>query len=183
MSDFRAAGRYAKSIIDLSQEQQALDHLYNDMKLFIETYKKNPALQDLLTSPIITSDKKMAVLNKLFAVHMHKLSISFFEIITRKNRAIYLKAIAEAVISQYNEIKNIAKASVKSAVALDAKTNEEIRSFIAKSTGKNIELESTVDERLIGGLVVMIGDKLYDGSISGSLNKAKKELLNTYISK
>lgn len=182
MSEFRAAARYAKSLIDLSIEKNLLEQIHADMKSFLSVYKQNPALQALLKSPIITSDKKMAVLNKLFGQSFQKLTIQFFEIITRKNRAAYLDAIARSVISQYNDLKNIATATVKSAIALDKKTYDEIQNFIAKATGKNIELQTIVEPNLIGGIVIKIGDKLYDASIAGSLNKAKQELLNTYIS-
>jgi F-type H+-transporting ATPase subunit delta len=183
MSDFRAAARYAKSLIDLSMEKNLLEQVHADMQSFLTVFKQNHSLQAMLKSPIITSDKKMAVLNKVFGASFQKLTMQFFEIITRKNRSAYLDSIARSVISQYNDLKNIATATVKSAVALDSKTYDEIKSFIAKATGKNIELQTIVEPKLIGGMVIKIGDKLFDASIAGSLNKAKQELLNTYISK
>lgn len=183
MSEFRAAARYAKSLVDLSKERNLLEQIYTDMKLFISVYKQNPSLQAMLTSPIITSDKKMTVLNKVFGGNVQPLTLQFFEIVARKNRSIYMLSIAQAVINQYNELKNIASATVKSAIALDAKTYDEIKSFISSSTGKHIELHAVVEPGLIGGIVIKIGDKLFDASIAGSLNKVKQELLNTYISK
>lgn len=183
MSEFRVAGRYAKSLIDLSKEQNNLEQLHGDMTSFLSVLKKNPQLEATLKSPVIIGEKKFAVLNKIFGTSFHPTSIGFFQIIIRKNRGMFLKAIAEAFILQYNEIKNIAKAEIKTAVALDEKTFAEVRNFIAKDTGKNIELKNTVDPSLIGGIVVLMEDRLYDASIKGKLQKLKHELLNTYISK
>ncbi|MFN5885317.1 MAG: FoF1 ATP synthase subunit delta, partial [Bacteroidota bacterium] len=72
---------------------------------------------------------------------------------------------------------------IKTAVALDEKTYAEVKDFIAKSTGKNIELKTTVQPELIGGIVVKMEDRLFDASIKGKLQQVKQELLNTYISK
>lgn len=75
------------------------------------------------------------------------------------------------------------KASVKTAYQLDQKLTEDIKHQIEKYTGKNIELKSTVDARLIGGLIIHIEDRLFDASVSGKLLRLKNDLINTYISK
>jgi F-type H+-transporting ATPase subunit delta len=183
MSEFRGAIRYAKALIDLSVEQKSLEQIHGDMKDFLAVLKKNPALEATLKSPVIIGEKKFAVLKLIFGKSMHANSIAFFQIIIRKNRGMFLKAIAEAFIVQYNLIKNIARAEIKTAVALDEKTYAEVQDFIAKSTGKNIELKTTVQPELIGGIVVKMEDRLFDASIKGKLQQLKQELLNTYISK
>ncbi len=183
MSEFRVANRYAKSLIDLSREQNTLEQVYQDMQVFTASLKNNVSLQALLKSPIITSDKKFAVLKKVFENHFQKVTIAFFDIVLRKNRSMFLDAIADGFIAQYNALKNITTAEVKTAAPLDEKTHNEIKTFIAKATGKNVVLKTSVDSSLIGGLVIKMEDKLFDASIKGKLQKTKQELLNTYISK
>jgi F-type H+-transporting ATPase subunit delta len=183
MSEYRVASRYAKSLIDLSKEQGSLDVVYKDMKDFLDTLKRNTQIEVLLKSPVITGDNKMAVLKKIFEKAYHKNTMALFDIVVRKNRAMFLHAIAQGFIEQYNTLNNIMKASVKTAYAIDDKLREEVKQFIEKYSGKKVELQTIVDPQLIGGLVIQMGDKLFDASIAGKLSKAKKELLNTYISK
>jgi F-type H+-transporting ATPase subunit delta len=183
MSEQRVASRYAKALIDLSKEQNNLDVILNDMKDFLETLKRNPQLEIMLKSPVVTGDNKMAVLKKIFEKSYHKNTMSFFAIIVRKNRAFYLSVIAKVFVEQYNTFNNIMQASVKTAHAIDEKLTEEIKQFISNYSGKKVELKTIVDPKLIGGLVIQMEDKLFDASISGKLNKLKHDLLNTYISK
>lgn len=183
MSDFRVASRYAKSLVDLAIEQNLLDVVCADMKLFKQTIEQNQSLENLLKSPVIKGDKKLAVITQIFANSFNKLTFSFVAIIVRKQREMILVSICEAVIAQYNEINKIATASVKTAVEASAEIKAEIQNFLQQQSGKNVELKMQVDPSLIGGLMIQMEDRLYDASISGSLRKAKQQLLNTYISK
>ena len=183
MSERKVAARYAKALIDLSVEQKNLDVILGDMKDFVSTLKHNHQIVTMLKSPVVKGDNKMAVLNKIFGKTYHKNTMGFFGIIIRKNRASFLLPIAEVFVEQYNELNNIMLASVKTAQPIDQKLTDEIKQFISSYTGKTIELKSTVDPELIGGMVIQMGDKLFDASIQGKLNKLKHELINTYISK
>jgi F-type H+-transporting ATPase subunit delta len=183
MSELRVASRYAKSLIDLSKEQQILDKVRDDLNVFQRTLHQNVSLQNMLKSPVINNGDKIAILKKVFEKSFQKLTTDFFMIVVRKNRSAVLEAISHSFMDQYNEFNNIIKASVKTAQAIDATVTAEVTSFIEKQSGKKVALNATVDPSLIGGLVIQVGDNLYDASISGSLNKVKQNLLNTYISK
>jgi F-type H+-transporting ATPase subunit delta len=183
MSELRVASRYAKSLIDLSKEQQILDTVKNDLSVFQQTLRQNAALQNLLKSPIVTNGDKIAVLNKIFGKSFQKLTLDFFKIVVNKNRAAVLESISTSFMDQYNALNNIISASVKTAQAIDATVAAEVTSFIEKQSGKKVSLTTSVDPTLIGGLVIQVGDNLYDASIAGKLNKVKQNLLNTYISK
>ncbi len=183
MSEFRVASRYAKSLIDLAQEKNILELIFNDIQLFAHTLENSHELLGMLKSPIINGDKKMTVMKMLFEKKFNPLSISFLDIIVRKKREQYLGAVANAFIAQYNEINNIIEASIKTAVETDVTIKQQIKDALEKETGKKVNLKSSVDASLIGGLVVQVEDKLFDASIAGKLRQAKKQLLNTYISK
>ncbi|MCX6187459.1 MAG: ATP synthase F1 subunit delta [Bacteroidetes bacterium] len=183
MSEFRVASRYAKSLIDLAQERNILEAIFSDIQLFAKTLENSHELLGMLKSPIINGDKKMAVMKMLFDRSFNPLTTSFLEIIVRKNRERYLGTIAQAFIAQYNELNNIIEASIKTAVETDESIKQQIRVALEKETGKRVNLKSSVDASLIGGIVVQVEDKLFDASIAGKLRQAKKQLLNTYISK
>jgi F-type H+-transporting ATPase subunit delta len=183
MSEYRVSARYAKSILDLANEQKCLDAVLADMKAFNATVAANKELRNLLSSPIVHGDKKLSVLKSIFEKGFQKLTISFFDIVIRKKREALLVDIANNFIVQYNEMHQIASATVKSAITLSESALNEIKTHIESQTGKKISLTAKVDSNLIGGVVVQIGDRLFDASVSGKLGKLKQELLNSYISK
>lgn len=183
MSEQRVASRYAKSLIDLAKEQNVLEAVKNDIIQFQRIAKQNHSLQTMLKSPVVNNGDKIAVLNKVFNTGFNAMTLSFFAIVVRKNRSAVLESISEAFLQQYNDLNNIISATVKTAQAIDTSVTAEVTQFIEKQSGKKVSLTTVIDPSLIGGLVIQIGDNLYDASISGKINKVKQNLLNTYISK
>jgi len=176
MSEIRIASRYAKSLVELANEQQALEAVYADMELFATTCKVSKDLVMMLKSPIIRGDKKRQVIEASFT-GFNKLTSLFVTTVIRKGREAFLPLIAKEVIRMYNEQHNIATAKVTTAVAVDANVLADIQKTLEAKTGKKIVLETEVDSSLIGGLVVRMGDSLYDASIAKQLKKIKKELV------
>ena len=183
MSEYRVSGRYAKSLMGLAVEKNILETIHADILVFKNTVTQTPALLIMLKSPIVNSDKKNTVIKQIFEKAVNPLTMSFFDIVIRKNREYYLLDIANAFIDQYNQINKITTARIKTAITIGDEAINEVKAFIEKQTGKKVILETSVDPNLIGGLIIQMEDKLYDASISGKLKKAKHDLLNTYISK
>lgn len=176
MSEIRIASRYAKSLIELANEQNAGDAVFSDMELFSNTCKVSKDLVIMLKSPIILGSKKRQVLEASFT-NFHKLTRLFMDTVIRKGREAFLPLIAKELVRMYNEQHNIATATVTTATLLDAKALADIQRVLEQKTGKKIELETEVDPSLIGGLVVRMGDSLFDASIANQLKKIKKELV------
>jgi F-type H+-transporting ATPase subunit delta len=183
MSILRVASRYAKSLLDLSIEQNKVEVVKSDLESFLKVLAMNHNKRVLLRNPIVKAQIKINIVNKIFGASFDQLTLAFMAIVLKKGRGPYLKEIAESYIQQYNEMNNIITATVKSAVDLNESTSKEIQDFVAKSFNKKVILSQIKDQSLIGGFTLQIGDRMFDGSISGKLQKAKKELLNSYISK
>ncbi len=175
MSEIQVASRYAKSLIDLAGEQNAVEAIRKDIELFIETCRENPQLQAVLKNPIIGLDKKANILEGLFAGKVHDMVLSFFKIVIRKGRSEILFGTAKEFISQYNVLKNIVKATVTSASPLSKENFSQIEEVVKQSTKGEVILTSVVDPKLIGGFILKVGDKQFDTSISSKLNKLRKE--------
>ncbi|MDQ7947373.1 MAG: ATP synthase F1 subunit delta [Pedobacter sp.] len=172
----KAAARYAKSLIDLSLEQNALEELRKDMQLFEEVVDHNSELEAILKNPIVPLDKKAGILRDTFGNHVHEVTKSFFKLSVSKGRAGILFETAKQFIAQYQSIKGIVKAEVTSAIALTDANRAEITALVKKELGaKEVLIAEKVDEKLIGGFILKVGDKQFDASIAGGLNKLKKE--------
>jgi len=176
MSEIKVASRYAKSLIDLAVESNGLAESYQDMVLFERVVDDTPELEAILKNPIVPLDKKVAILNGIFADKVGKLTLTFFKIVVNKGRSAILFGTAKQFIKQYNEIKEIVTADVISATALSVAAKEEIIATVKKELGANeVIINEKVDEKLIGGFILKVGDKQFDASIASGLNKLKKE--------
>ncbi len=175
----KAAARYAKSLIDLSTEQNVLEEMMKDMVLFEEVVDQNSELEAILKNPIVPLDKKAGILNDVFGNKVHQITQSFLKLVVNKGRSGILFETSKQFINQYQFIKGIVTAEVTSATALTDDNKTEIVSLVKKELGaKEVLIKEKVDEKLIGGFILKVGDKQFDASIAGGLNKLKKEFAN-----
>ena len=176
MSISIVASRYAKSLIDLANEQNVLEAVHQDMLLFQKVADDNRGLMLALKSPVVRHEKKLAILTAIFKANVNPVSFAIFEIITRKNREAILDAIADEFIIAYQEFKGIQKATITTTTPLTDELRAQFKDIVAKSTGKTVVLEEKIDPTLIGGYLLRVNDRQFDASIKSNLNKLKLEL-------
>ncbi len=174
MKSIKIASRYAKALLNLVKEKGELDQAYADMKLIADTCRESKDLVLLLKSPIVKSDKKIDILDKIFSSHVSRVSQNFISIIIEKGREGYLPAIVEEFQRQYKREKKIITAVVTSAIGLDDELREQVLKVVKDSFKSEVELIKKENESLIGGLIIRIGDKQYDASIQRKLNDLRK---------
>jgi len=177
MSVGTVASRYAKSLIEFAEEQKVVEEVYQDMLLFKQVAEENRGIMLALKSPVVRHGKKLAILKAIFLDKVNPVSFSIFNIITKKNREAILDAIAEEYVVQYNSYKGIQKATVITSVPLTAPLRKQFNKIVADATGKTVELEEKINEKLIGGYVLRVGDTQIDASIKSRLNSLKLELV------
>lgn len=181
MKGTKAASRYAKSLLMLAIEQKMEEQAYNDMLQIKKICDQNDDLRILLRSPIIKSDKKTSILMAVFP-SFSKITAGFIKIIAQHRREIMLYEIAVSYVAQYKEHKKILVAEVITAVKLTDDVRKKIAESLRKSQGKDIEVVERIDKDIIGGLIVRIGDRQFDGSIMRKLNELRKQFSdNPYV--
>ncbi|MFP5040468.1 ATP synthase F1 subunit delta [Parasediminibacterium sp. JCM 36343] len=183
MPNPRLAHRYAKSLIDLSVEKGQLEAVYADMKYLQAVCKASKEFVNLLSSPIIKADKKVAIIKAVTGTNIGELTAAFTNLLAVKGREGDLPEIADAFVSQYNEIKGIHTVVLTTAVEIseDLKQSIQAKANSANASG-TVELETKVNEKLIGGFVLEFDNKLVDASILRDLNDIKKQFQdNHYI--
>ena len=181
MSELTVASRYAKSLIDLSQEQNSLEEIKNDMNFFLQTLKANSQLKAVLGNPIVSHAKKLAILDAIFISRVDKLSIAFFKIMVNKGRGEVLYTTAQEFINQYNLLKHITKATVVSATALSDSNKQALLNEVKAAVGGEVVLDAKTDPSLIGGFVLTVGDRQVDTSIASNLKKLKKNFAQSAV--
>jgi len=184
MSVQRIASRYAKSLIELAQEQNKLEAVTEDMKSF-KTLLENRDLYLLLKSPVVGTDKKKQIFKVLFEGKFDKLTSAFLDLLTTKVRESYVPEIVTEYLAQYKRLMHISTVTITTATELDEKTLGAIKSKLleSKATDEKVEIVSVVDPNLIGGFVLEFDDKIYDASLSSKLEDLKRQFRdNLYVS-
>lgn len=181
MSNLIIATRYAKSLLQLASEKGAEKAIYDDMILIENTCVESRELELLLKSPIVKAQKKIAILDAVFKDQIHKISQNFIDIIARNKREALLYDIAIAFQNQYKIKNDILTATVTTAVGLDANTKSAVLQLIKNSAKSEVELIERTDADIIGGLILRIGDKQYDGSLQRRLSDLKQEFGENYL--
>ncbi len=184
MPNPRLAHRYAKSLIDLATEKGELENVYADVKYLQSVCKNSSEFVSLLKSPIVTADKKQKVLDGITAGKTGHIISLFTKLLITKGREKELPEIAEAFIEQYNIIKGINKVKLSTAVAISDEVKKSIEDKVkAEQTFGSVELETIVDESLIGGFVLEFNNNLVDASIARDLKDVKKQFeKNLFVS-
>lgn len=179
MNNPRLAGRYAKSLLDLSVEQNNLDTVFADIKLLQGIFKSNPDFVALLKSPVIATDKKEKIILAVLNGKVSNLTQLFIQLLAKKSREGNLPEIVKSFIEKYNEIKNIHIVKLTTAVPASDDLKNNIVSKVKAETGvQHIELETAVKDQLIGGFVLEMGGNLVDASILRDLKDVKKQFAN-----
>jgi F-type H+-transporting ATPase subunit delta len=175
----RLAGRYAKSLIDLSVEKDQLEAVYKDMLFLQAICTASRELVSLLKSPVVKGDKKDKILDAVTAGKIGTITATFNKLLIRKGREAYLPEIVTAFIQQYKDIKDIHTVKLTTATPVSEELKKVILDKIRSATDmQKLELESKVDESLIGGFVLEIGDQLIDTSVAFDLNNIRKQFRN-----
>jgi F-type H+-transporting ATPase subunit delta len=175
----RLASRYAKSLIDLSLERGELEKVFADMKWLNDVCKSNRDFVNVLRSPVIKPDVKKKVIAAVTDSRVSELTNAFIRLLVTKGRESVLPEILTAFIASYKKHNNIQIVKLTSASPLSDAVKDAIVTQIKKSAGfQQIELEEKVDEALIGGFVLQIGDKLVDASVLYDLKNIAKQFEN-----
>jgi F-type H+-transporting ATPase subunit delta len=177
MASGRIASRYSKSLLDLAKEQNGLEEIKSDMDTILELTSNSKDLNLLLKNPVVSADKKKAILAKVFP-DISKTTTTFIAFLVDKNRTSELPMVASKFIESYNKIKGISKVNVISAVELSNETLDSVKKYAKGMVGDNeLEITNTIDPSIIGGLVIKHGDKLLDMSVSKELREIRKSLI------
>lgn len=184
MSDIKVASRYAKALLELAVEKKQLEEVHRDVNQLLSISAENRDLVLLLNSPIVNTDKKHNVLKALFQKTGNVITLSFFELVTRKNRSNVLISTAKEFKRRYNLYMGIQEAEVTTTLPLTEDLRKSFIEIVKEISGlEKVELTEKIDKELIGGFVLKVNDKLLDDSLSGKLRNLRLKFGQRYFVK
>lgn len=175
MKGTKSAGRYALSLLELSEERKITEVVSADMQQIIVAAESKD-FQLFINSPIISAEKKINIFDQLFP-QANELTKKFIALVTNKGREYELAYIADAYLKLLKKQNGISEVILTSTVKLDDATKNAILNKISSLTLSKVEVVEKIDESLIGGFTVRVDDQMIDASILNQL-KSMKQFLN-----
>jgi F-type H+-transporting ATPase subunit delta len=166
------AGRYATALFELAKEAKKLPALEKDVDALSSALDASADLRQLIASPVHTRDEQgaaMAAIGK--KLKLGKETGNTVALMAAKRRLFALPSMLASVTSLIAHEKGEVTADVTSAKALTAAQSKKLADTLKKKFGKDIKINATVDEKIIGGLIVKVGSKMIDSSIATKLSK------------
>lgn len=174
MNESRAAIRYAKAVLDLAIDGKVTDAVENDMRDIVNTISDSKELQGMLGSPVVNGLEKKAALKGIFK-DKHTITEGLLNILVDNKRIPMLEDVASKYIVLNEQLKGEGVAYVTTAVPITAGLEKEILEKVTKLTGNKVVIENKVDEGIVGGFILRVGDLQYDASIANKLSNIKRE--------
>jgi F-type H+-transporting ATPase subunit delta len=176
MIESRVARKYASALFSSSKRIQQVERISADLETVSDLLKKLRRLKSFLESPQILEKEKEELIAASFKGRISEALYSFLLLVLSKHRIPYLLPMAEEFKRLVKEDQGIVSARLISARRMEPAITERIKTELEKSSGKKVEMETQVDPDLIGGMIVILGDRIIDRSIRYQLNQLKEQM-------
>lgn len=163
------ARRYARALYEEAERVSKVERVDADLALVRATLEESEALEQLFRNPIVAREKKHAVVRALFETRLDDLTLRFLDMLVGRQRESLFVRIAQAWRSLHDERLGIVEAEARVASEFSEEERAGLTEALEQLTGKKIRLNVRKDAGLIGGLVVRIGDTVYDRSVRHQL--------------
>jgi len=177
------AERYAKALFDLALEKKTEEDVYRDSLFISRACENSRELRLFLKSPIINAGKKGMVMKDIFEGRIHRLTMSYLQIMVKKKRESFIHPIALQVQKLYQEYRNILTVHFRSPVLPDDETRKQVMDLMKNYTRASVDLDPVTDESLIGGFVLSWEDKQYDASIRREIENMRNAIAKVNLYK
>ncbi len=169
--------RYAKALISIGQENDALDKYGEDLAALVQMVDESRDFRELLINPVFTKEDKKKIAGEILnQMRTDPIVVNFVNVLIDRKRIDQLSGIEKAYRERLDEIKGVTRGEVISAEPLSEEELGRVTDALSTISGKQVLVATKTDESLIGGLVARVGDMILDGTIRTQLNQLKESL-------
>jgi F-type H+-transporting ATPase subunit delta len=166
------AGRYATALFDLASEQKALDAVANDLKTLRQMMTDSADLARLIASPVIGREDQAKGMTALAErAGFNALTRNIVGVLAMNRRLFALSDVIDSFLARLAESRNEIAADVTSATPLSEQQVSAVAEALRQAMGRTVTVNTKVDQRLLGGLVVRVGSRMVDSSLRTKLQK------------
>lgn len=168
--------KYSTALYEIALENKCLDVYQDQIKTLISLLEDNEEFLSVLSSSFISVDEKTKIINQTLKDFENDI-VSFIKIIVNNHRVDILFEILDSFNSLVNQYKGITEGLLYSAFPLDKETIKTMEDALTKKEGRKVSLKEKVDPSLIGGVKIVINNRVYDGSLKNKLAEMKRSLM------
>jgi F-type H+-transporting ATPase subunit delta len=169
---------YARALFEAANEADALDRVHDELGQFADALDQDRNLQMFLFSPYFSSEEKKDGIGRIVS-DADERTVNFLELLAERHRMPVIFRVRRDLDALWAEENKLLPVSVTSAVELDDELVSDIGKRIEEQAGRRVELSSSVDPDLLGGLVVRVGNMVLDASLRNRLERLRKQVLRT----
>ena len=174
--------RYARAFLRAAQHTDGVDEAVEELEQFVaQVLMKHPRIFGVLSSPLISAQERIQLLEKALQGKVSKLVLNFLRVVIAHERMRHIVEIVDAVRRLLDEQRGRVRVLVRAATELSSQEQEQLREVLRRRLGKEPLLEVHVDPDLIGGLVVQVGDTVFDASVVAQLNRLRSQIVDRCI--
>lgn len=181
MSNGLVAKRYAHAFFEVASEKNQVDKVEQELQLIKQTIDENPAFLRFLEHPQIATDVKKEEFATIFKGQLSQTTLNFFYLLIDKNREDAFDYIPKFFTEKANEARGLVDAVVTSVKPLTDDQKMALVNSFKQLLNKEVRIQNELNSSIMGGVVVQIGDRLYDGSVAGKLNRLQQSLKQAQV--
>ena len=177
----QAANTYGQALYDLAKEEGLGKSILEELNVLKGVFVENPEYNKLLSTPDISKQERCGVLDEAFRGKTHPYVLNFMKILTEKGYIRQFPECCDAYRSFYNEDNGILVVKAVSAIELSDVQLQKLTAKLEATTGKQIDLQCSVDAARLGGLCLTYDGKQVDGTVKNRMDAISKLLKNTVL--
>jgi F-type H+-transporting ATPase subunit delta len=166
---------YARALFEVAEERDLLDPIHDELTQFSDALSENRQLQTFFFSPYFSTEEKKAGLKKA-VTGADPAFMNFLEALIERHRMPAIFRIKDRYQDMWEDARDLLPVEVTSAIELDSSTVASIGGRIGEQTKRTVELKSTVDPDILGGIVLRVGNVILDASIRNRLEQLRKQV-------
>jgi F-type H+-transporting ATPase subunit delta len=176
-----AAAIYAKALLGAAETAGKAKQVAEEGLQIVGFLAEQPKFEAVLASELLGDDEKQGIITRVFASRFDKTLVDFLRVLSRRDRLGLLRPILRELDRQFHEAKGKVPVHVTTAAPLPREAGDKLVGTLRPLVGGEPVLKTAVDPSLIGGLVVRIGDTVYDGSVAQQLERLKSQMITRSV--
>ena len=175
---------YAQALLAAANKSNIAEKVVDQLGTLVnDCLAQNPKLAAAFASPRVEVEEKQRVIDSLLGQQFEPLLVNFLKVMATRGRLGHVDAVYEGALGLFDEMSGRVLAKVRTAVPLDDKLRSTIVEQLGGKLGKQVRLQEVVDESLIGGMVIRVGDTVFDNSVAGRINSIAKRAQQGFSAK
>lgn len=160
---------YARALLDLARKHHEESALLEELEAMAEQFDRQPGFEKILADPGVDEEERAKILERVLRDRANDLVVNTLQVMNRKGRGGLFRPLIQAYREELAQLEGVLEATVTTAVALSEAHRKRLVDSLARFSGRKIVLEESVDDSLLGGMILRLGDQKIDSSVAREL--------------